>query len=193
MNADKPLLKAALLLCLIGLCGCGSAEVGQVGGAAVFPAPEDTTSHDNHVSFSLINIDNSAMAFSETGHRITDGQPWNGVTTNTQNDGWFTIDVNCGRKGSSYVLGWFGSIVQNGPIINALGPPKPEPTSMNFAVSGILSIKGNHYNICLGQWGHEDHNTWYLGGADFLPPMQTPDGKYYITSGASDDVFVIAD
>lgn len=184
------LVQIVLAVILVTCGGCGSGSDLDNSGVPA-SGPVDTTSHDNRLNLSLVAVNYTTMSFTETGHFITGGQPWNGVSY-TATPAWFYIDVQAGRKGSGGPLTWFNSFLQGGAVIN--GPYLwTQPTSMNFAVSGVLSIDANRYNICIGQWGHDDRNIWLVGGPGFpyQPEMHTPDGKYWFTPGGSDDVVTI--
>lgn len=183
------LIIVVLLLVPLLLNGCS----GSPGGDAIAPNGEVNTDNtddtvnvsvrDNRVIFHLSGFDTSTMTFAETGHNITDGQPWGSVTTDASDSNTFVIDVKCGRKGSQGPLEWFKEQVHGGGILPAQGY-QTYPSSMNFALTGVLSIDGNNYTFCLGQYGAGIGNIWYIGGADFTQtekPMETistPDGKY---------------
>jgi hypothetical protein len=163
------------------------------------PSPIGAYSHDNNLTFQLQNFDYGSitMSFTETAHSITSGQPWNGVTYSNNGTNSFTIDVKCGRKGSGSPLQWMVDQLQGGPVIGADGSSwhpgghLGSPGSLNFAVTGVLTIDGNRYTICLGQAGEAWHNVWYLGGPGFTEYLITPDGKYAFDESGSDDMFLL--
>lgn len=204
------LIIMAVLAIMLALSGCsGSADSGAMGGpGGIEPlSPANTVgavnaySHNNNVYFSLQNFSsNVSITFSETGHDITSGQPWDGVTGSYDSNGTFTITVKCGRKNSGGPLGWFEEQIGTGLAISAdgspwnpHGQPAPSPTAMNFALTGVLSINGNAYPICLGQSGESLHNVWYMGGSEFRYNMITPDGKYSFEDSGSDDEFMLTE
>lgn len=195
-HSIRNLLTLFLLITLFVCGGCsGAADNGAGGftGVGTDNVPDESGdtgfSHDNIVKITTIPVDNS-MAFTATEHNITPGQPWEGVSANLEN-GIFTIDVKCGRKGSLYPLAWFQNSIQNSPIASTRYP-YVEPHSMNFAVNGTMRINGTDYAITIGQVGIGLRNVWYMSGVGFTGQngsIVTPDGRYSFFSGGADDTF----
>ena len=136
------------------------------------------------------------MTFTETGHCITDGQPWHGISY----DGVFNMTVDCGRKGSSGPSQWFLNAVGNGVYISAIDSVNNNdvysgvsiPDKANFAFTGEVNIDGKVYEICVAQACIDACNVWFVGGPDFTTdgwdaiPIVTSDFKYGINPGMDD-------
>ncbi|MDQ7825679.1 MAG: hypothetical protein RDV48_22960 [Candidatus Eremiobacteraeota bacterium] len=155
-------------------------------------------SHDNIVTFTT---EESTITFSMTGYDITSGQPWDGVTTSPE-DGFLTIDVKCGRKGSSGPLNWVKDWVSahNANLVYADQSNPYYPGSMNFALTGMLTVGYRTYNICLGQYGSWPANVWMCAGENFTVgsflgsrAILSPDKAYYILGTGKDYEFVVMD
>jgi len=127
------------------------------------------SSHDNVVNFLCQNIKN--FKFELTGHSITSGQPWNGVTSKSpSNKG--EIHVDCGRKGSKDVAKWFANKLDGGQAIGINTSSKDLPDELNFAITGniIFSFANQTYkftNVVIGQGHFSGTNNWWYGGLDW--------------------------
>jgi hypothetical protein len=167
----------------------GTPGLSETPGLSGTPGIGDTIgayAHHNMLYFDTYAV--SSVSFSETGHSITGGQPWNGVSC-SYSSGVVTIDVNCGRKDSSGPSNWFLNYVGNGRYCSArdsVGELTPMPGDANFAVSGVLTIDGNSYNVCFAQAGMSGSNLWFVGGPQFTVfgmdaiPIYTQDSHYDI-------------
>jgi hypothetical protein len=160
--------------------------------------PVGTSSHDNQVTFTT---GQNNITFSMTGYDITSGQPWHGISTSPQ-QGFLTIDVICGRKGSSGPLDWMKNWVSsnNANIVYADYSNPYYPGSMNFALTGVLTVGWKNYDICLGQYGTMGHNIWLCSEAGSTassfnghPAILTHDNAYYILGTGNDYQFVLID
>ncbi len=178
----------------------GTPVIGQPGGApgpVYVGAPIQTTSHDNNILFFLTGLTGSDMSFTPTGHIVTGGQPWNGITSGPGYDNIeFNIDIFCGRKGSNEVGEWFRNWSSNNNGKSIDGHNASVHDSMNFAVSGVMILNGNSYNVCLAQYGYASSNIWVICGANFTNlqgtySMNTPDGKYNFQTTNTDSAFNI--
>ncbi len=164
------------------------------------------TEHDNTVDFSSWPSAHAcggsqvnSIVFYYTGeYSVTDGQPWDGVTTNnitSQKGGvpTYQVDVFAGRKASQPPADFF---IQRAGTINIGVSGAAQFDALNFALTGVLEIEGNDYQVVIGQVGvmaGEPNNIWYLGpnesGFNYVKTvysydqceyLTTPDGKYRI-------------
>lgn len=144
------------------------------------PVSYAVTEHDNTVIFTAWPTDHpcgvvtgtqvSTIVFYSTGdYSITDGQPWDGVTTNnitSQKGGvpTYQADVLAGRKASESPADFFNG--RAGKVnIGPCGPAGLD--TLNFALTGVLEIEGNDYPIVIGQVGvNTSSNCWYLGSSE---------------------------
>lgn len=144
------------------------------------PVSYAVTEHDNTVIFTAWPTDKpcgvvtgtqvSTIVFYSTGdYSITDGQPWDGVTTNnitSQKGGvpTYQADVLAGRKASESPADFFNG--RAGKVnIGPCGPAGLD--TLNFALTGVLEIEGNDYPIVIGQVGvNTSSNCWYLGSSE---------------------------
>ncbi len=175
------------------------------------PVSYAVTEHDNTVIFTawptnypcgvVTGSQVSSIVFYSTGdYSITDGQPWDGVTTNnitSQKGGvpTYQADVFAGRKASQHPADFFNS---RAGTVN-IGPCGPAGlNTLNFALTGVLEIEGTDYPIVIGQVGLDNsNNCWFLGSNegefDYFEAsysdgytiysceyLTTPDGKYSI-------------
>jgi hypothetical protein len=120
-----------------------------------------TTVHDNHVFFTGPD----SFSFSMTGHSITSGQPFDGVSI-SGND----MVVKAGRHGSSGPAEDFKAGLQ---FLNTIGLDTAldqMPGTLNFAIWGDATFKfGSKSVTCkdfkIGQ-GHEGFsNNWWSGAS----------------------------
>ena len=117
--------------------------------------------HDNDVHFSGADI-----AFNETSHVITSGQPYSGVTTAGDD-----MDVHAGRKGSEEPASAFtmGLGITNVIGLNALDQM---PKDLNFVVIGDMTFNfssGNSFTcpeFRVGQGHSGFSNNWWVGSSD---------------------------
>jgi hypothetical protein len=119
-----------------------------------------TEEHNNDFKFNMNQL--SRVQFQETGHSISKGQPYHGVTCSGT-----TLTVKAGRHGTPDVASWFKTQTKQKAI--ALTFTDTEPGVLNFAVAGklTLTIGGVDFtcdDIVVGQ-GHTSsgHNNWWFG------------------------------
>lgn len=135
------------------------------------------TEHDNAVEFKSCPDSkcsymtpgsqvNSIVFYYDGGYSVTSGQPWDGVTTNNNavNAGYpdYQVDVYAGRKSSEPPADFFNQRAGTtyvGPCNSDTSPF----TAMNFALTGVLEIEGNDYQIVIGQAAFSGSNCWFLG------------------------------
>ena len=161
-----------------------------------------TKIHDNYVYFvHLIQGDFGeypvqCVQFDEASHSITDGQPYDGVSTVHDH----TLDVRAGRHGSSEVADYFNAGITGE---NALGLSTTSdthlPSELNFAVFGNLSVTIDDttrecQEIRLAQGHMFAANNWWIAGTkcgfvDNPPQLRCPCGHTNVTfsSGYSTD------
>lgn len=136
------------------------------------------------------------VSFAYNGnYSVTAGQPFStvtGCTTSGSNNGstTCTMTVNAGRSNSTPVAQWF---TEQAPsawcTINCGGS---QPSELNFAVAGTLTINGTSYPVAIGQGSFAaGSNNWWIGGpgwgATGCPTsFCTPDGQYGVY-GTGDD------
>ncbi|WP_199635009.1 hypothetical protein JEM67_00535 (plasmid) [Serratia sp. PAMC26656] len=124
-----------------------------------------TQERNNYLYFESDGL--TGVSFVEDRHKITDGQPYGGVSS----DG-LSLLVKAGRKGSGGVANWFVQRITgtgNSVADNTNYPPH-KPVDLNFAVSGTLRLTyadGSDIafdDVVIGQ-GHADSNNWWMGSA----------------------------
>ena len=164
------------LIIALGFAGCGSDDNPVV----------DTSTHDNWVYLDAEPGSNMQLAFTESDHSITSGQPWGEVSASFQ-DGQLGIDVKAGRHGSSSVADWFKSHASAAWCANWPSGCPDWPSELNFAMTGTLTINGTSYPVTIGQGSTGIHNNWWIGGPGWSmdttitgTDVVTPDGKYLI-------------
>lgn len=119
------------------------------------------TIHDNEFMFNMDGL--TEVRFSVRDHRLTDGQPYEGVFTI---NGYSRIVVKAGRKGSKAVAEWFNQ--QNGNASIARSLSDNFPSELNFAVKGVLTLTvgGHQYvspEMCIAQGHVMSNNNWWIG------------------------------
>lgn len=121
-----------------------------------------TTVHDNEFLFEAQTSDLTISFTYGNDYIVSDGQPFDGVTTKSVNE-LLTITVKAGRQGTSRCADWFNSSVDGAysRMIHTLGGDN-KPKHLNFAIKGELVINGTSFNICLGQGHHDSRNNWHL-------------------------------
>ena len=153
-------------------------------------------------------------------YSITDGQPWEGVTTGPGGSfpGEFQITAQAGRHGSSGPAQWFLSQAQT--MIGGDTWEARVPSDLNFAFSGLLTMTCSsapcgsapvgisNYPIVIGQGSTGTNNNWWIGGPGWTTAvcpqspfqdvgqsqmcMNSPDGSYLMMAGESEFTFGIA-
>ena len=107
-----------------------------------------------------------SVQFDETSHSITQGQPYEGVSTL----GYY-LDVRAGRHESEEVAHDFnaGLTPDNAWGLNTFGLHTPLPSELNFAVFGNLSVTINDVTrVCpemrIAQGHKPAQNNWWIAG-----------------------------
>ena len=150
--------RAKLLVAWLGVMASSADDV-----ACALQKPLGKTKiHDNYVSFAEV----LSVQFSETSHSITDGQPYEGVSTV---DG-YRLDVRAGRHESSEVADDFNAGISGDNALGLYTMSDSLPEELNFALFGTLSVTIDDttrdcQEIRLAQ-GHRspDMNNWWLAG-----------------------------
>lgn len=132
-------------------------------------APGNATStHDNEVFFAMPGL--QGFDFQETSHDVTEGQPYNGVTSRVDQPGQGVIVVNAGRFKSTDVARWFMKNVASGQTL-ACDSKGSAPHKLNFAVRGTLTLQlvGQASpivceDVLIGQGSFGVNNNWWMGG-----------------------------
>jgi 1-phosphatidylinositol phosphodiesterase len=134
------------------------------------------TIRDNEFILDLSNIYPTVtnVIFSIKEHRLTDGQPWEGINRISISKGRCYLNVRAGRKGKGYVADWFKSKVSGGKAIVCSSGAKL-PGDLNFAFLGDLTLTFLEQqsltipNLVIAQ-GHTDTtNNWWLGSSAMTP------------------------
>ncbi|MBO8085400.1 hypothetical protein L0E83_14180 [Marichromatium gracile] len=152
--------------------------------ALMLSAPlQATTEHDNEVFFAITGV--KSFEFTETGHSVSKGQPYSGVTSGVSKDGEEArIVVKAGRHKTKAVAQWFKDAVNAGPGQTLACDSKGNfPDELNFAVEGTLEMQiGDKQITCkdilIAQGSFTTTNNWWMGG----PQMQ---GAHVSLSGAT--------
>jgi len=185
---------ATTAICASGAASTSSAQPMPTTKPTTASAPVGVSEHDNTVTIAAVNpvSDNNVSFEWDGGYSITGGQPWGGVST-SQSGGPIVINVQAGRSGTSGPADWFNARTSM-PIGNdvTIGG---QPSELNFAFSGTLTVNGASYPVVFGQ-GHdsEGQNNWWLGGqgsgwTEFTvspEALRTPDGQYAIATSDND-------
>ena len=124
-----------------------------------------TKIHDNEFVFNIEGL--SDVSFTEKGHSISNGQPYEGVTCHGK-----TLVVKAGRHKTSDVAKWFMNNARGGGVI-AKTFNDHQPSELNFAVCGTLTlhVNGTKYTIddfLIGQGSYLSHNNWWIGSKDMI-------------------------
>ncbi|MFM2486596.1 hypothetical protein [Celerinatantimonas yamalensis] len=121
-----------------------------------------TKVHDNEFLFEAQPSDLAISFTYGNDYIVSDGQPFDGVTTKSVSD-VLTITIKAGRHGTSRCADWFNSSVDGdySRMIHTGGGDN-KPHDLNFAIKGVLDINGTSFNICLGQGHQGSKNNWHL-------------------------------
>ena len=108
-----------------------------------------------------------SVQFNETSHSITQGQPYEGVSSV---DG-YKLDVRAGRHGSEEVAQDFnaGITPDNALGLATYNPDTRLPSELNFAVFGTMSVTiDDATRVCLdmriAQGHYVGNNNWWIAG-----------------------------
>ena len=144
-----------------------------------------TSVHDNYVYFEYVHDFN----FHLKDHCITDGQPYNGVTSG-MSGGEGYINVKAGRHGSSDVADWFKDKADVAVGDRVAFDSWPE--ELNFAVYGDILVKGANgkyvkcTDIVIGQGHVGAYNNWWIGGKSGNMHKDTNSGTAWLECPAVD-------
>ncbi|MFT6154601.1 MAG: hypothetical protein ACJAWQ_001918 [Paraglaciecola sp.] len=111
--------------------------------------------------------------------------------------GSLNITIDASRNGNSDVADWYDTFVQSNThhmLHTARG--SNNPSTLNFAVQGILIIGNKNFAVCIGQGHYGVTNNWHLCGLDLSARANNKSGylndAYYITTSDS-NAFNISD
>ncbi|MBQ4838552.1 MULTISPECIES: hypothetical protein [Pseudoalteromonas] len=147
-------------------------------------------SHDNEFTFNLEGL--SSISFVVKEHKVTEGQPYDGVTCDGR-----TITVKAGRHNSSEVAVWFNERINIGGIAKTYS--SHSPSSLNFAVTGTLVFNmknGVTYtfdDFVLGQGHYSGNNNWWIGSKYMVGVTWTNVDQQYAVNLVSDTLSLEAD
>jgi hypothetical protein len=122
-----------------------------------------TSVHDNYVYFE----DVYGFSLHVKDHCITDGQPYDGVTSGMSGGNGY-INVKAGRHGSDDVADWFKHRAD--VAVGDRVASDSWPDELNFAVYGDMVVKGSNggcvkcTDIVIGQGHTGAYNNWWIGG-----------------------------
>ena len=133
---------------------------------ALQKAPGKTKIRDNYVYFHTGPFTPAQwVQFDETSHSITQGQPYDGVSSV---DG-YKLDVRAGRHGSKEVADDFNAGITGDNALGLLNYGDPLPSELNFAVFGTMSVTIDDatrvcqdMRIAQGHWS--TRNNWWIAG-----------------------------
>ncbi|MDI2144880.1 hypothetical protein KBJ94_22770 [Pseudomonas sp. ITA] len=156
------------------------------------PTAYAVTEHNNEVLFSIPGL--TGFDFRANAYKITNGQPYSGVTSSISRPNEGKIVVKAGRSGSSEVADWFRQQVGSGATLACLSTSS-YPDKLNFAIKGDFTISTNHKTvICkdvLISQGHKNtSNNWWMGGPN-LSTLKIQ--KCDIVGGGTTEVTFFAD
>jgi hypothetical protein len=146
-----------------------------------------------------INFGNqiTSMSFSYNNDiRYTSGEDFDGVTvSNNSDDVVITVEVD--RKASSSPATWFKEQLDNEADHMITDAPGDDmPGELNFAFSGVLTVNGVPYTVCLGQGNYGLTNNWWFGslsetgeilGTGLAIDMDTSSCKIGVSSAIEDN------
>lgn len=149
-----------------------------------------TTLHNNEFVFNIEGL--SEISFTEKDHKITQGQPYQGVSCKGT-----TLTVKAGRHNSSDVAKWFLNNTKDGGVI-AKTFNDEQPEALNFAVRGtlVLHIKGMAYTLddfVVGQGHFETNNNWWIGSKQMFGVTWKEVNQQYIEGLVEDSLNVVSD
>lgn len=142
------------------------------------------------------------VSFAYSGsYSVTSGQPFStvtGCTTSGTNNGSQTcmMTVNAGRSKSSPVAAWFTQQAPQAWCTMDCGGG--QPSELNFAITGTLTINGTSYPVALGQGSYSPgYSNWWIGGtgwtsAGCFVSFCTPDGLYGVYGTGDDSMTFLA-
>ena len=171
---------------------------------ALQKAPGKTKIRDNYVEFvhpkAFKEIPVQSVQFYEASHSITDGQPYEGVSSVDD----FVLDVRAGRHGSSEVADYFNAGITGENALGLSTNSDSLPSELNFAVFGNLSVTIDDttrecQEIRLAQGHVFGYNNWWMAGTKCKlsqqnhnpPQLRCPCGHTNVTfsQGYADYIF----
>ncbi|EJN6828157.1 flagellin [Vibrio cidicii] len=147
-----------------------------------------TTLHNNEFTFNIEGL--SEISFAETDHKVTSGQPYEGVTCKGN-----TLIVKAGRHNSKDVAKWFlNNTRAGGCIAKTYNDERPE--ELNFAVRGKLSlyIHGVTYtfdDFVIGQGHFLSNNNWWIGSKEMFGVTWGNVNQHYAEGLVKDSLRVV--
>ncbi|TXH45257.1 MAG: hypothetical protein E6Q90_00950 [Actinobacteria bacterium] len=110
------------------------------------------------------------------------------------------ITINASRNKTTPVAQWFTA---NAPVAQCTGLcNSTQPSQLNFAITGTLTIGSKSYPLTLGQGSSSPGvNNWWFGGPGWTscdpitsgtPGICTPDGAYGLQEGNTDPEILVA-
>jgi len=117
--------------------------------------------HKNHVY-----LDNAgSVAYALKGSSITDGEPFNKVTSDFDK-----ITVDAGRRASGKPAGFFKQDLGPSNMIGNNVNSDTSPSGLNFAIQGDLTMNVDAVTVTcpdirFGQGSNDNGNNWWVGGS----------------------------
>ncbi|PTO81985.1 flagellin [Vibrio splendidus] len=148
-----------------------------------------TKIHNNEFTFIIEGL--SEISFIEKEHKITKGQPYEGISCKGN-----TLVVKAGRHNSGDVAKWFlNSAKERGVIAKTFNDEKPE--ALNFAVRGtlLLHMKGVTYtfdDFVIGQGHFEFNNNWWIGSKEMFGVTWDNVNQQYAEQLVQDSLSVVS-
>lgn len=178
---------ARLTAATLGAAGLAAAAIAGCSS----PASQSVSVQTNQLAFNGNNGSGGPpVGYVFSGdYSVTAGQPWQGVTGCPSAVDNCTITVMAGRNKTTPVAQWF---TQNAPTAYCTGDcGGSQPSELNFAFTGTITINSSSYPITLGQGSSSPGvNNWWFGGSGWTyqkvgewNSLVTPDGQYYLTQG----------
>ena len=134
------------------------------------------TIRKNEFKFLLPGVSN--FNFSIVDYCVTEGQPFEGISTIVCDVEGATLYVKAGRHKSSETASWFKTVIETGATIGC-DTDADLPEELNFAFRGNMSFtfRDKTYsgeNVVLAQGSNAFRNNWWIGGPDMSPhlPLQ---------------------
>ena len=137
----------------------------------------DATIRSNEFTLQMSGLSN--LKFELTGHSITSGQPWEGISKIECNSSGCTMTVMAGRKDSGATASWFADAIKPGSAIGCT-TIDTMPEELNFAFKGNMSFDhgGKTYtgnDIVIAQGSTDSfRNNWWIGGSNMSVIAATP-------------------
>ncbi len=137
----------------------------------------EPSEHENNVYFKGDGSITS-IGFELEDHIVSKKQPFDGITWKAINDNKLKIDVKAGRHKTEPCANFYKNFVNNNKknMMHSRGGDAA-PKELNFAFTGVLTINGKPFNVCIGQGRTSDHNNWHLASPDLSASDDNKKGK----------------